>query len=166
MSITLIWAQDASGIIGKDNTLPWHLPDDLTFFRLNTIGKTLLMGRKTWESLPKSVLKTRTALVMTRDRYFVPEGATAVYSIEEVLLESKFSGELMVIGGAEIYRLMLPYADKLIVTRIDHHFEGDTDFPEVNWSEWRELFNIKGVVNQKNAYKHRFLAYDRIQGDD
>jgi len=163
MSISLIWAMGANGVIGKDNDMPWHLPRDFAFFKAETLGKRMLMGRRTWESLGGKPLKGRTSLVMTRDRSFNPEGALILHTLEEALQEGRKTDELMVIGGAEIYRMMLPYADKLIVTHIDEDFDGDTHFPEVNWSMWRETSRIKGIRDDKNPYDYYFLVYERTE---
>ncbi|KWX77628.1 dihydrofolate reductase [Paenibacillus riograndensis] len=161
MSISLIWAMAANGVIGKDNDMPWHLPRDFDYFKSQTLGKRMLMGRKTWDSLGGKPLKGRTSIVLTRDRSFAPEGAEIVHSLEEAVAEGRRDDELMVIGGAEIYKMMLPYADKLLVTRIAQDFEGDTRFPEVDWSGWREISNSPGFRDEKNPYDYRFYVYER-----
>ncbi|MBT2287911.1 dihydrofolate reductase [Paenibacillus albidus] len=161
MSISMIWAMDANGVIGKDNDIPWHLPRDFAFFKAESKGKTIVMGRKTWDSLGGKPLKDRTSVVLTRDPGFAPEGAKVIHTIGEALAEAQQLDELMVIGGAEIYRMMLPYADKLIVTHIDHEFDGDTKFPEVDWSQWQEVSNSPGIRDEKNPYDYRFVVYER-----
>lgn len=161
MSISMIWAMGANDVIGKDNDMPWHLPRDFAYFKEQTIGKRMLMGRKTWESLGGKPLKGRKSIVITRDTSFQPEGAEVIHSLEEALAEGRKEDELMVIGGAEIYRMMLPYADKLIVTRIDEEFEGETKFPEVEWDEWEEVSNIQGIRDEQNPYDYRFYVYQR-----
>lgn len=161
MSISLIWAMAANGVIGKDNDMPWHLPRDFDYFKSQTLGKRMLMGRKTWDSLGGKPLKGRTSIVLTRDRSFAPEGAEVVYSLEEAVAEGDKGDELMVIGGAEIYKMMLPYADKLLVTRIEQDIQGDTKFPEVDWSEWREISSSQGIRDEKNPYDYRFYVYER-----
>ncbi|MBW4080451.1 dihydrofolate reductase [Paenibacillus sp. S150] len=161
MSISMIWAMAANNVIGKDNDMPWHLPRDFDYFKSQTLGKRMLMGRKTWESLGSKPLKGRTSIVLTRDRSFAPEGAEVVHSLEEALAAGSKGDELMVIGGAEIYKMMLPYAGKLMVTRIEQDIEGDTKFPEVNWGEWREISSIQGIRDEKNPYDYRFFVYER-----
>ncbi|WP_310828885.1 dihydrofolate reductase [Paenibacillus pedocola] len=161
MSISMIWAMGANGVIGKDNDMPWHLPRDFAYFKEQTLGKRMLMGRKTWESLGGKPLKGRKSIVITRDTSFQPEGAEVIHSLEEALAEGRKEDELMVIGGAEIYRMMLPYADKLIVTRIDEEFAGETKFPEVEWDEWEEVSNIQGIRDEQNPYDYRFYVYQR-----
>ncbi|UQZ37137.1 dihydrofolate reductase [Paenibacillus sp. PK3_47] len=161
MSITLIWAMDANGLIGKNNDLPWHLPRDFAYFKAETLGKRMLMGRKTWDSLGGKPLKGRTSIILTRDTDYAPEGAEVVHSLEEALAEGRKDDELMVVGGAEIYQMMLPYADKLQVTRIEEAFEGDTKFPEVDWSQWEEVSNTPGIRDEKNPHDYRFYVYKR-----
>ncbi len=161
MSISMIWAMGANGVIGKDNDMPWHLPRDFAYFKEQTLGKRMLMGRKTWESLGGKPLKGRKSIVITRDTSFLPEGAEVIHSLEEALAEGRKEDELMVIGGAEIYRMMLPHADKLIVTRIDEEFAGETKFPEVEWDEWEEVSEIQGIRDEQNPYDYRFYVYQR-----
>lgn len=161
MSITMIWAMGSNRVIGNNNDIPWHLPLDFAYFKAETLGKRMLMGRKTWESLGSKPLKGRTSLILTRDRSFAPEGAEVVHTLEEALAEGRKEDELMVIGGAEIYSLMLPFADKLQVTRIDAEFEGDTIFPEVDWSGWKEVSSTPGLKNEQNPYDYHFYVYER-----
>lgn len=163
MSITLIWAMGTNHVIGKDNDMPWHLPLDFAYFKAETLGKRMLMGRKTWDSLGGKPLKGRTSLIMTRDTDYAPEGAEVVNTLEEALSEGRKDDELMVIGGAEIYKLMLPYADKLLLTQIEQDFEGNTRFPDIDWSVWKEISNKKGIRDEKNPYDYRFLVYERTE---
>ncbi|KUP23635.1 dihydrofolate reductase [Paenibacillus sp. DMB5] len=161
MSISMIWAMAENGVIGKDNDMPWHLPLDFAYFKEQTLGKRMLMGRKTWESLGGKPLKGRTSIVITRDAGFQAEGAQVIHTLEEALAEGRKDDELMIIGGAEIYRMMLPYADKLLVTRIYEEFEGETKFPEVCWEEWKEISSVQGIRNEQNPYDYRFYVYER-----
>ncbi|WP_151736313.1 dihydrofolate reductase ['Paenibacillus yunnanensis' Narsing Rao et al. 2020] len=161
MSISMIWAMARNGVIGKDNDMPWHLPRDFDYFKRETLGKRMLMGRKTWDSLGGKPLRGRTSIVITRDRSFAPEGARVIHTLEEALAEGRKDDELMVIGGAEIYKMMLPYADKLLVTRIDEDFPGETVFPEVDWSQWREVSNVPGIRDEQNPHDYRFYVYER-----
>lgn len=161
MSISMIWAMDRNHLIGKNNQLPWHIPRDTAFFIEKTRDKTVLMGRKTWESLGSKPLKDRRNVVLTRDRQFTCEGCTVVHTLEEALQLDEGKEELMVIGGAEIYKLMLPYADQLIITWIDAEFEGDAYFPEIPWEEWKEVSSIPGIRDEKNPYDYRFAYYER-----
>ncbi|CAM4228535.1 dihydrofolate reductase [Paenibacillus typhae] len=161
MSISMIWAMAENGVIGKDNDMPWHLPLDFAYFKEQTLGKRMLMGRKTWESLGGKPLKGRTSIVITRDTGFQAEGAQVIHTLEEALAEGRKDDELMIIGGAEIYGMMLPYADKLLVTRIHEDFEGETKFPDVPWEEWKEVSSVQGIRNEQNPYDYRFYVYER-----
>lgn len=160
MSITMIWAMGRNGVMGKDNGMPWRLPRDMAFFKQQTIGKTIVMGRKTWESFGSRPLKDRVNVIMTRDKEFTAQGAQVIHSLEEAL-EYANNQELMIIGGAQIYEKWLPYADRLLVTRIDEDFEGDTVFPDVEWSDWGMTEQIPGIKDEQNPYDYGFYIYDR-----
>jgi len=160
MGITMIWAMGRNGVMGKDNGMPWRLPRDMAFFKQQTIGKPVVMGRKTWESFGGKPLKDRTNIVMTRDSEYTSQDAQIIHSLEEAL-EYANNQELMIIGGAQIYEKWLPYADRLLVTRIDEDFEGDTVFPDIDWTCWTLSEEIPGVRDEKNPYDYRFYIYDR-----
>lgn len=130
MHISFILAMARNGIIGNKGGIPWRLPDDMRRFKTLTLGKPCIMGRKTWESLPKKPLAGRTNIVITRDRNYRAEGATAVTTVEEALSCAKVErpDEIMVIGGAEIYRAALPKATRIHLTEIHADVEGDTVF--------------------------------------
>lgn len=161
MSLTLIWAMAKNRVIGRDNKLPWRLPSDLAFFKAQTTGKIIVMGRKTWESMGSKPLPNRTNLVLTRDKAFKPKGAEAIYSIEQVLELSK-EQEVMIIGGSEIFLLFLPLADRLLVTLINEEIEGDVVMPDFDLSKFELTDEKQGVRDEKNPYDYRFLTYDRI----
>ena len=127
--ISLIVAMAQNGVIGRDNSLPWRLPEDLKRFRAFTLGKPILMGRKTFESLGRP-LPGRTNLVLTRDRSWFADGVIVVHSIEAALMQAASSDELVVIGGAEIYRLVLPVARRIYLTHVHADVPGDITFPE------------------------------------
>lgn len=162
MSISMIWAMGKDQVIGLNGTMPWRLPRDMTFFRETTLNKTILMGRKTWESFGSKPLPKRKNIVLTRDKNFTltPEEGIVIHHIDEGL---KFAQdeEMMVIGGSPIYEQMLPHADKLIVTFIDEDFEGDTFFPKVNWEDWTVVEEVQGVTDENNPYSYRFVTYER-----
>ena len=137
MPITLIAAIDRNRVIGTDNRLPWRLPDDTAFFVRMTRGKTVLMGRLTFESLPGGPLKNRTNVVLTRNPDYRPEGCEVVHSVEAALERyGRGDDELMVAGGAEIYKQTINLVDKIYLTRIFHTFEGDAFFPGLNFDEY------------------------------
>lgn len=160
MSISMIWAMDKNRTIGRENALPWRLPRDMAFFKEQTLNKTVLMGRKTWESFGGRSLPQRNNVVLTRDSDYTANGADVIHSLEEGLKLAERE-QLMIIGGAEIYKLFWPYADELIVTHIDETFEGDTVFPDLDWSGWKVVREIPGVTDEKNPYQYRFIFYER-----
>lgn len=157
--ISFIVAMDKNRVIGRNNKLPWHLPADLAYVKKTTMGHPLLMGRKTYESIGRP-LPGRTNIVFTRNPHYEAEGCVVVHSVEEAI--RKFGdGELFIFGGAVIYRLFLPVADRMYVTEIEHEFEGDTFFPEIDPAEWREISRVKGVRDEKNPYDYYFVVYER-----
>ncbi|MBO2943009.1 dihydrofolate reductase [Paenibacillus sp. F411] len=164
MSISMIWAMGRNGVIGRDNDIPWRLPRDLAYFKKMTLQKTILMGRKTWESFGGRPLPQRRHLVVTGDHnYSVPfEEVHILHDLEEAMPYSQ-DQELMVIGGSQIYKQMLPKADRLYVTFIEEDFEGDTYFPEVDWSQWTLVSNEAGIMDENNPYSYRFAIYERAE---
>ncbi|MUG47518.1 dihydrofolate reductase [Paenibacillus woosongensis] len=163
MGISLIWAMDRNGLVGKGNDLPWRLPNDMNFFKQKTKGRTVVMGRKTWESLRVRPLPGRRNIVLTGDRSYEAEGAEVLHSVDEVLEIAK-DADLMIIGGGSVYGQFIPYADRLFVTRIDAAFEGDVHFPPLDWSEFALAEEIPGIRDEKNLYDHRFMIYERRKG--
>ncbi|MGO4888913.1 dihydrofolate reductase [Anaerobacillus sp. MEB173] len=155
--ISLIVAMGEGRVIGLNNEMPWHLPADLAYFKKVTTGHTVIMGRKTFESIGRP-LPNRNNIILTRDRNFMADGCTIVHSIEEALA---LDGDLFVIGGAEIYKQFLPYTDRIYVTQIDHSFEGDTFFPQMG-DEWVVVHEEAGIRDEKNRYDHRFLIYKKM----
>ena len=147
--ISLIAALAQNRAIGKDGQLLWHLPEDMRHFRETTRGKPVIMGRKTWESLPDSFrpLPGRNNIVVSRNRAYQAPGATLVGSLEEAIRATGEAAEVFVIGGAELYRQALPVAGRLYLTEIAQDFEGDAFFPEVLPAEWEEISrkNQKGT---------------------
>lgn len=162
MTITMIWAQASNGVIGKDNDLPWRLPRDMAYFKQQTQHKTVVMGRKTWESFGGKPLPNRRNIIITRSQEFTATDAEVVYSVEEAIQLAGQDNELMVIGGSTIYEQFLQYADRLLITKIDHDFAGDTYFPEVDWSQWQQASITKGIRDEKNDYDYRFEEYLHI----
>jgi len=135
--VGLVWAQAAGGVIGADGALPWHLPEDLRLFRTLTTGSTVVMGRRTWESLPDRFrpLPGRTNVVLTTDPSWSADGARRAGSVEEALA---VGGDLWVMGGGRVYAAFLPHADRLVVTEVDTRVDGDTWAP-VPGPEWRRI---------------------------
>lgn len=159
--ISLIWAMDENRVIGKNNQLPWHLPEDLKFFKRVTMGHPVAMGRKTHESIGRA-LPGRENIIITTNKEYKSEECTVVYSIEELIQYIKEKDEeVFIIGGAEIFREVLPKADKLYLTQIQSQFEGDTFFPDVNMEEWVLESQEIGLKDEKNPYDYEFLIYVR-----
>ncbi|MBD3918973.1 dihydrofolate reductase [Paenibacillus sp. PR3] len=159
--ISMIWAMDTNRGIGIQNRIPWRLPADMAFFKSYTTGKTVVMGRKTFESFPKA-LPNRRNVVLSRNADLALEGAEVVTSVEEVLERYGSEEELVVIGGAEIYNLFMPIANKLFVTEIDESFAGtDAFMPAYDESQWVLTDSKLGEQNEKNPYVYRFLTYER-----
>lgn len=158
-SISLIVAMDEAGLIGRDGKLPWRLPEDLKHFRRLTLGKTVLMGRKTFESLGKP-LEGRANWVLTRDVHFKADGCR-VFSGIEAALSAHTSGELSVIGGADLYRQTLPLADRIYLTRVHARLTGDTHFPLEQLQGWRETERQDLPADERHAYPFSFITLER-----
>lgn len=159
--ISFIFAMDRNRLIGKDNDLPWHLPRDLKYFKDVTSGHTVIMGRKTFESIGKPLPNRRNVVVTTNGELDLP-GARNAHSADEAVRFAKESGEeCFVIGGSTLYTELLPYADKLYMTKIDEAFEGDRYFPEFSEDEWEIVSRQKGVKDEENPYNYEFLVYQR-----
>ena len=163
MKISIIVAMGTNRVIGHDNRLPWHLPADLKHFRQITMGKPLLMGRRTWESIGRP-LPGRISIVITRDGGYEAEGCIVVHSVDAALRAAQGHDELMVIGGEQLYRQLLPQADTLYVTLVDGEFPGDAFFPELDQSEWREVERRDHAPDEKNAQTCSFLRLERVSG--
>ena len=147
--------------IGKDNKLIWHLSEDLKRFKNLTNGHHIIMGRKTFESLPKT-LPNRTHVVITRqENYQVPEGVIVVNTIEDALDASKNDDHPFIIGGGEIYKQAMSLADKIELTRVHENFDADTFFPKIDDSVWKETANTFHKKDEKNDYDFSFLTYQR-----
>ena len=162
VSLTLIAAMDRNRLIGRDNALPWRLPADLQHFKANTLGKIVLMGRKTWESLP-GPLSQRDCLVLSRNPNYVAEGARVVGSVDEAraYVEAQGANELVIIGGENLYAQLIDQAHKLILTEVDEVFEGDAWFPKFSADEWRETERDVRLPDEKNTYHYAFVTYAR-----
>jgi dihydrofolate reductase len=160
MRINAIFAMSENYVIGINNQLPWHLPADLKHFKKITLGKRILMGRKTYESMGRP-LPGRCNMVMTKDTHFQAPGCIVVHSIEKALAAVQENDEIFVIGGALLYQEMLPLVERLYMTIIHQHFEGDTYFPAINHAEWQEKERIDHAANGENKYSYSFIMLDR-----
>lgn len=159
--ISIVTAMDENGLIGTGKGLPWYLPNDLKFFKRTTLGKPVLMGRKTWETL-EAPLPQRLNLVMTRDTAFRAQGATIVRTLDGALHVVRDAADLMVVGGSEIYALALPRTDTLYVTRVHAQCEGDTWFPAVDWAEWICESTERHEADERNTFAHSFEVWQRL----
>ena len=161
MKISLIWAMSDDRVIGIDNRLPWKLPADMRWFRRQTLGKPVIMGRKTFDSFGAKPLPQRLNIIVTRAHNYQAEGAQVVYSIDAALAAAAPAEEVMVIGGALLYQQLLPRADRLYLTLVHGSFAGDTRFPEVDWSEWRETERHDFDADENNPWSYSFCILDR-----
>ena len=158
--VSLIVAMAQNGVIGRGNSLPWRLPEDLKRFRSFTLGKPVLMGRKTFESIGRA-LPGRANLVLTRDRGWSAPGVTVVHSVEDALARAAASDELVVIGGAEIYRLVLPFARRIYLTHVHADVPGDTFFPDFDPTQWADVECRVHPADEQHAYPVTFVTLER-----
>ncbi|NOT74255.1 MAG: dihydrofolate reductase [Cyclobacteriaceae bacterium] len=165
MIISLIAALTTNRVIGKNNDLPWKLPDDMAYFNRTTKGHTVIMGRKNYDSLPAKFkpLPNRTNIVVTRQKDFKAPGCSVVHSLEEAmqLVRKGNDEEVFNIGGAELFTLGLQFADRLYLTEIKTELSGDTFFPEIKRSEWTEKSRIHHTADERHAYAFDFVVYER-----
>jgi dihydrofolate reductase len=159
--LALVAAVATSGVIGRAQTLPWHLPEDLRRFKAITFGKPILMGRRTLESIGRA-LPGRRNLVLTHGATLPVPGVEPVASIAEALERCAAAAQLCVIGGADLYRLTLPQADEIYLTRVQADVAGDTYFPPLDLTQWRELERSEWPADERNAYAMTFLHLERI----
>jgi dihydrofolate reductase len=152
-----------NGVIGRAGGLPWRLSADLRHFREITWGHPMLMGRRTWESIGRP-LPGRRSLVLSRDALFTPDGATRVGSLAEACAEAAPARTVMVIGGAEIYALCLPFSTRLHITEVDAEPLGDAYFPQLQASEWREVDRRAYPRDERNQYPFSFVTLERAAG--
>jgi dihydrofolate reductase len=162
MMISLLVAASENNVIGKSNQLPWHLPNDLKYFKNLTWGMPILMGRKTFESIGKP-LPGRKSIVITRNADWQHEDVDVVHSIEEAIQKAEGYGvkEVFVIGGAEIFKTSLPTANRIYLTRIHHSFEGDVFFPDISEAEWELTSNRYCEADEKNTYHHTYQVWNK-----
>ncbi len=162
MMVIVVAAVSENGIIGRSNALPWHLPADLRRFKQLTTGQTVVMGRKTWESIGQP-LPNRRSIVISRTPGFRPEGAEVVPDFSAALLASR-TGDLFVIGGSRVFEAALPLADRLELTRVHASVPGDAHFPAVDLSEWKLVAEARHPADDRHAHPFSFLTYDRRRG--
>ena len=171
MKISLIAAMDKNRVIGHNKGLPWHLPADLLWFRKNTLGKPIVMGRRTFESIGRP-LPGRTNIVLTRDEMFEAEGCIVEYNIEDALraaenvIGDNNDAEVIFIGGGQLFRQMIWRADRIYLTRIEAEFEGDTLFPEIRVADWTIVWQEELRQSEGNPFNMRFMILERSTAED
>ena len=159
--IILIAAAAENNALGKNNDLIWHLPDDFKRFKALTSGHYIIMGRKTFESFPKP-LPNRTHIVITRQKNYNPEGCLIVDSLEEAIEIAPKNEAVFIIGGGEIYKQSIAVADKIELTRVHHHFDADTFFPEIDDKKWKLIYEEYHPKDEKHLFDFTFQTYVSI----
>ena len=162
MRLSIVVAMDDNRLIGSKNQLPWHLPADLAYFKKLTTGKSILMGRKTYDSIGRP-LPNRRNIVITRNSNISIPGCEVVSSIDHALELTKKDPEVMVIGGASLCEQLLPKINRLYITKIDGVFEGDVFFPKYDDFNWLEVSCESHPKDSSNAYSYKFIVLDRVQ---
>ena len=162
MILSLLVAADENNVIGKDNQLPWHLPNDLKYFKNQTWAMPILMGRKTFESIGKP-LQGRKSIVVTRNKEWKHDGVEVVHSVAQAIEKAKEFGvkEIFVIGGAEIFQTAFEQANRVYLTRIHNQFDGDAYFPNVSEKDWSLVQSRFCAADEKNKYDHTFQVWER-----
>jgi dihydrofolate reductase len=161
MQLSIIVAMDKNRVIGKNDTLPWHISADLKNFKKITMGKPIIMGRKTHESIGKP-LPGRENIILTRDENYQAEGCTVLHSLEDIFEHCKEVDEIMITGGSEIYKHTLDQASRLYLTEVHTEVEGDTSFPEFDLGEWKEVSREDFKADEKNDFDYSFLILERV----
>lgn len=165
MEITLVVAHTENRVIGKDGGMPWHLPADLAHFKAVTMGKPMIMGRRTFDSIGKA-LPGRRSIVLTRDRAWSAPGVEVAHSIDDALARCAGEPEVAVIGGGDLFREMLPRATRIHQTVIDADLDGDTYFPELDPREWHEVRCESRPADERNPYALTFIELRRGDGEE
>lgn len=158
--ISIIAALSENRVIGHQNRLPWHLPADLRHFKGLTVGKPIVMGRRTWESLP-GLLPDRLHIVVTADRAYRAEGCLLVHTVDQALEAAAGMPEVMIVGGATLYAQILPRAQRMYLTLVHANLAGDAFFPDFDNREWRELERESHAEDERNLYPYTFLTLQR-----
>lgn len=160
--ISMIAAVAENKVIGNKNTIPWHLPADFKYFKEATLGKTVVMGSNTFNSIGGKPLPGRKHIILSNDpNYVPPEGCVVAHSIEEAMELTKAEPEVMICGGASVYKQFLPLAERLYLTYVHASPEGDTYFPEVNSAEWKEIKREDHKADGKNKFDYSFVVLEK-----
>ena len=159
-NLSIIAALSDNRVIGRDNRLPWRMPADLAHFKRLTMGRPIVMGRRTWESLP-GLLPHRTHVVVTRDRDYRAEGALVVHSVAEAMATAGDADQLFVVGGANLYAQTLPLATRMYLTYVHEVIDGDTRFPTFEEDEWVEVSRARHAADERNPHDYSFVELAR-----
>ncbi|MET3682290.1 dihydrofolate reductase [Alkalibacillus flavidus] len=160
MTYSLIVAMDHNHVIGYNQAMPWHLPNDLKYFKSVTSNAAIVMGRKTFDSIGKP-LPNRHNIILTRQHGYEQEGCTVIHDWDALTDVTSSDEDVFIIGGATLFEHALTFVDYLYITLIDGDFEGDTFFPSIDWSKWSLIKQEKGNVDDKNRHPHTFNVYKR-----
>ena len=158
--LTMIAAAAENNALGKNNDLIWHISEDLKRFKRLTSGHAIIMGRKTFESMTKA-LPNRKNIVLTNKKDYQPEGATVVHTLEDALALVKDDSQPFIIGGGEIYRLFMPYCDRIELTRVHHNFEADVFFPEIDLNQWKESARENIEATKEQPYHYSYITFEK-----
>lgn len=161
--VSMIVAASENGVIGKDGDMPWQLSADLKNFKKITTGHTIIMGRKTWESINR-LLPGRTTVIVTRQTDYQVKGAIVVNSVEAALAATEDSSPFIV-GGAEVYRLAFPVVSRMYMTRVHAEIDGDTYLPEIDFSSWERVDSVSYQADDKNSYDYTFEIWESKKPD-
>jgi len=161
--VAMVVAMDKNRLIGADNGLPWRLPDDMQWFVQQTMGKPIIMGRKTYESIPAKFrpLQGRHNIVLTREQSYEAPGATVVHSVEDALLAAGDAEEIIIGGGANLYAQLLPQTSRLYLTLVEAELVGDAYFPEIDWPAWHETFRQHRPADERHYFAFTWLILER-----
>ncbi len=164
--ISIYVAYANNGVIGRENALPWYIPDDLKRLKRLTVGHSVIMGRKTFDSIIKRIgkpLPERRNIVLTREAGYSYKGVEIVTSLDDALTSVDSDDESFIMGGAEIYRLFFPLANRIYATEVDADIDGDVYFPGFDHSEWKEVERLEQKADEKNPYNYAFVKYERLK---
>ena len=160
-NLSIIVAYSKNRAIGKNNQLPWKLSEDLKNFKKITMGNSVIMGRKTFESMPKA-LPNRTNVIITRKKDYFAENAIVTNSLDEAIKLTIDDPQPFIIGGGEIYKIALNISDRIELTRVHHNFDGDTYFPDIDSKIWTEIKRTEKKKDDKHKYDYTFITYEKI----
>jgi dihydrofolate reductase len=161
MNISIVVAMSSNSLIGRDGDLPWHLSADLQHFKSITMGKPVVMGRLTYESIGRP-LPGRENIVLTRDIEYKAEGCTIVHDLEQITSRCSYTEEIMIIGGAQLYIETIPLANKLFITEVHAELDGDIFFPDFDRKQWREIERQHFDADEKNDFDYSFVVLEHI----